>query len=191
MFHIQKRKKKRKKKEKEKEKHGKHVKFFSVLIGSVQFLFIIIPYTLLFDSFSSFKFILVLSSSFFSSQKLHFWYLAGPLGTFWIPWSFWYPLIQWTFRYLLGTLTIQLPFGYLGPLCTFWIPQTFRYLFNTQELQIHIGNFGRIGTFGIPWTFRYLLHTLGLQVPLYTLDIQVPFGYLGPVGTSGIPWTFR
>ena len=35
MFHIQKRKKKRKKKEKEKEKHGKHVKFFSVLIGSV------------------------------------------------------------------------------------------------------------------------------------------------------------
>ena len=97
----------------------------------------------------------------------------GPLGTFWIP---------WTFRYLLGTLNLQVPFGCLGPLGAFWISWTFRYLSDSLDLQVPFGYLGPLGTFRIPWTFRYLLDTL---------DAQVPVGYIGPLGTFQIPQTFR
>ena len=55
---------------------------------------------------------------------------TGPLGTFWI---------LWTFRCLLDTLDLQVSFKYLGSLGNFWIPATFRYLLDTFDLQVPFG----------------------------------------------------
>ena len=62
-------------------------------------------------------------------HKVLFEYL-GPLGTFWIP---------YTFRYILDTVDLKVPFGYLGSLGTLLIPWTFMYLLGTLDIEVHFG----------------------------------------------------
>ena len=88
------------------------------------------------------------------------------------------PPKDWTFRYLLDTLDLKVPFGYLRPLGTFWIPCTFKYLLDTLNLQVPFGYFGPYGTFWITWTFRYLLDTLDISVHLGPLVTSQFFRYL-------------
>ena len=65
--------------------------------------------------------------------------------------SVWPPTEKaWTFRYPLDTLDLYVTFEYIGPLVTFWIPQTFRYLLDTLDLYDPFGYLGPVGRIKIP-----------------------------------------
>ena len=55
------------------------------------------------------------------------------------------------------------------------MPWTFRYLLDTLDLKVPLGYLGPIGSFRIPWTFRYLIDALDLLIPLNTLELKVQF----------------
>ena len=75
------------------------------------------------------------------------------------------PEEAWTFKYLLDTYDLQIPFGQFVLSGTYQIPSTFWYfwILKTSVYPLNTLN------------FKYLIDTLGLQVPL------------GPLGTF---WTY-
>ena len=56
-----------------------------------------------------------------------------------LPWTFRFIWISWTFRYLLDILDLYIPFGYLGPLGTFWKHCIFWFLLYALNLKVPSG----------------------------------------------------